>query len=136
MQSFCQKYLLERSLQKQFLLFILMETTIHTKSRITLLNRASSQLLFNIVTTISYAFSPAMNKSLHAMLVKMCTSRNDPYLPICYDGVIAEMHHPPPHCAHILYLVTINFQQVLMNVNGCYFFLHGGTHTFLLCALP
>jgi len=35
-------------------------------------------LFFNIVTTISYLFSPAMNKSLHAMLVKICTSRGDP----------------------------------------------------------
>ena len=65
-------------------------------------------LFFNTVAVISYAFLPAMNKSLHAMLVKMCTSRNDPYLPICYDGVIAEMHHPPPHCAHIHWLVSRN----------------------------
>ena len=30
---------------------------------------------FNIVTTISYAFSSAIIKSLHATLVKICTSR-------------------------------------------------------------
>ena len=35
---------------------------------------------------------------------------------------IAEMHHPLPHCAHIHCLVTINIQQVSMNVNRCNFF--------------
>ena len=34
----------------------------------------------------------------------------------------AETHHPLPHCAHIQRLVSINVQQVLMNVNGCHFF--------------
>jgi len=29
-------------------------------------------LFFNIVTTISYAISPAVNKSLHATLIKIC----------------------------------------------------------------
>jgi len=35
-------------------------------------------LFFSIVTTISSAFPPAMNKSPHAALVKICTSRGDP----------------------------------------------------------
>jgi len=34
-------------------------------------------LFFNIVTTMSYAFSPAMNK-LHAAFIKICTSRQWP----------------------------------------------------------
>ena len=34
-------------------------------------------LFFNIVTIISCAFLTAVNKSLHAMLIKMCTSRVD-----------------------------------------------------------
>ena len=34
-------------------------------------------LFFNIVTTISSAFSPAMNKSLHTVLVKISTGGND-----------------------------------------------------------
>ena len=37
-------------------------------------------LFSSIVITISCALSPAMNKSLHAMLVKTCTSRGDPLL--------------------------------------------------------
>ena len=47
-----------------------METTTATKSTITLSDRANPQLQ-NIVTTISYAFLPVMNKSLHAVLVKI-----------------------------------------------------------------
>jgi len=35
-------------------------------------------LFFNIVTTIGYALSPAMNKSLHAALIKICTSGGAP----------------------------------------------------------
>jgi len=35
-------------------------------------------LFFNTITTISYVFSPVMNKSLNAMLVTICTSRGDP----------------------------------------------------------
>ena len=39
-------------------------------------------LFFNTVTVISYAFLPAMNKSLHAMLVNICTIGGDPLLPL------------------------------------------------------
>ena len=48
-----------------------METTTDTKSTITLLIEkilSYKTLFFNIVTTIGYALSPAMNKSLHAAL--------------------------------------------------------------------
>ena len=34
---------------------------------------------FNIVTTISHAFLPTMNKSLRAALVTICTSGGDPH---------------------------------------------------------
>jgi len=34
----------------------------------------------------------------------------------------AETHHPPPLCAHIHCLVSINVQEVAMNVSGCHFF--------------
>jgi len=40
---------------------------------------ACKMLFFNTVTTISCAFSPAMNKSLHAVLVEVCTSWGDPW---------------------------------------------------------
>ena len=55
-----------------------METTTDTKSTITLFDRTNSQLqntvfqFSNTVTTISYAFSSVMNKSLYATLVKIC----------------------------------------------------------------
>ena len=50
--------------------FISMETTADTKSAMPLFDRAESQLQ-NIVTAVSCAFTPEMNKSLHAMLVKV-----------------------------------------------------------------
>ena len=34
----------------------------------------------------------------------------------------AETHHSPPHCANIYCSVSINIQQVSMNVIGCNFF--------------
>lgn len=39
-------------------------------------------LFFNIVTTISCAFSPAMEKRLHATLIKVYTSGDDPLSPL------------------------------------------------------
>ena len=47
--------------------------TADTKSTVTLTDKVLSLKTFflNIVTTISYTFLPATNKSLHAMLVKI-----------------------------------------------------------------
>jgi hypothetical protein len=47
-------------------------------------------LFFDIVIIISSALSPAMNKSLHATLVKICTSRGGPLFCSLYDGAIAR----------------------------------------------
>ena len=61
------------------LLFISMQTT--TRSTRTLFNRKNSQLqnmFFNTVTIISYAFSPAMNNSLHVVLIKISTRGGNP----------------------------------------------------------
>jgi len=70
-----------------------METTTDTRSTIALLDRANSQLqntVFNIVRTISYAFSPVMNKILHATPIKICTSAGDSLFHSFYDGVPAR----------------------------------------------
>ena len=40
----------------------------------------------------------------------------------CVIVTTAETHHPPLHYAHVHCLVSINFQQVTMNVNGYNFF--------------
>jgi hypothetical protein len=47
-------------------------------------------LFFDIVTTIGYALSPAMIKSLHAALVNICTSGGGPLFYSSYDGVVAR----------------------------------------------
>jgi len=57
---------------------------------------SSKTLFFDIPTTISCAFWPAMNKSLRAALIKICTSRGAP-LPLspllkCTTSLCS---HPP-----------------------------------------
>ena len=86
------------------------------KSTITLFDGENLQLqsTFSSVTTISCAFSTITNKSLHATLIKMGTG-----------GVIvttAETRYPPPHCAYILCLFSMNVQQSPIDVNECHLF--------------
>jgi len=83
-----------------------METKTTTKSITTLFDKANSQLLntLNTVTTISYTFLPAMNKSLHVALVKICTSRCD-HSCHCWNAP------PTPHCVHIHRLVSISVHK-------------------------
>ena len=93
-----------------------METTADAKNTITLIDRANSQLqkiFFNIVTTLSYSFLPAVNSSLHATLVRICTSGDVPLLPSPRLNPITSLIH----C-----LVSINVQQVLTLVSGTHFF--------------
>jgi len=55
-----------------------------------------------------------------------------------------ETHHPPPYCAQIYSLVSINIQQMLTNVskfNFIYLFIYfpawkNCLHTFVSCSLP
>lgn len=42
----------------------------------------------------------------------------------------ADMQHPPPHCIHIHFLVSINVHQVSVNVSGCSFFPNEGIKCF------
>jgi len=70
------------------------------------------------VATITYAFLPAMNKSLHAMLTTICTSKGDPLLPLLKCTTHGSL------CLHPQSMgwVSINIQQALMNVSGRHFF--------------
>jgi len=80
-------------------------------------------------------FSPAINKSLHAVLINICTNRSDLLLCRCYDGIIDKKMLSMQYNflrAHIHCLVSTNIQQALMNTSGWNFFLHGESqfHTF------
>jgi len=44
----------------------------------------------NIVTIISYVFLPAINKSLHAALIKIYTTGGNPLFHSFYDSIIAR----------------------------------------------
>jgi len=57
-------------------------------------------LFFDIFITIGYALLPAMNKSLHAALVKICNSRGGPLFHSSYDGVIARKMLPMQSIFH------------------------------------
>jgi len=57
-------------------------------------------LYFDIVTTIGYALLPAMNKSLHAMLLNICTRGGGPRFHSSYDGVIARKMLPMQSIYH------------------------------------
>jgi len=72
-------------------------------------------LFFNTVTTVSCAFLPVMNRSLHAMLIKICTSKGDPL------SLLLKCTTHPSLC-YIHCLVSTNVQQALMNINGHHFF--------------
>ena len=99
--------ILDRSRSNSFYLFF-METT-DIKSTTTLLDRADYQLqntIFSTVTTAIYAFSPAMNKNLHAPLVKNLHQWRRTTVAVA----AAEVHHPLPHCAHIHWLVSTDIQ--------------------------
>ena len=61
--------------------------------------------------------SPAVNKSLRAVLIKICTSRGDHCHCHCCRNA-----PPTPQCAHIHCSISINVQQVSMNVSGMSFF--------------
>ena len=79
-----------------------------------------------------------MNKSLHAALVKICTSGGV----LLFHSVVAGKHHPPPYCAHIHCLTSISIQSSIDECQWVPFFLHGGieSHTFgsytFLCQMP
>jgi len=71
------------------------------------------KLFFNTVTTINGAFLPVMNKSLHFMLMKTCTSKGAP--PSLSPLLKCRTHH-------LTFLTsTINIQQESISVSGCSF---------------
>jgi len=57
-------------------------------------------LFFDTVTTIRYALLPATNKSLHAVLVKTCTSGGGPLFHSSYDGIVARKMLPMQSIFH------------------------------------
>ena len=88
-------------------------------------------LFSSIVTTISSAFLPEVKKSLHAVLIKTCTSGSDPLSPL--------LNAPPTAspCLHSLF----GLHKCPASLNECQrltFFLNGGIqcHSFASSALP
>jgi len=88
-----------------------METTTDTKSNITLGRAILSYktLFFIVVTTISSAFSPVMNKSQKAALVKTYTNRSDPQLRSLLLKHIT--HHLTVLTSTVSSFITSNFRN-------------------------
>ena len=80
-----------------------------------------------------------MNKSLHAILVKTCTSRTDPLFHGCYDGDITETHCLIVLTSTVWSPSTLSKYQ-WMSVGTIFYFclLHGGIqwHNFPSSTLP
>ena len=109
-----------------------METIAGIEGIITLTDKANSQLQNTFsITAISYVFLPVPSKSLHVVLIKIRTSRDEKPLLL----LKCTTHHLT---AHIHCLVLINFHQASVNVSRCHFFPRGGVQwrTFALCPLP
>ena len=68
-------------------------------------------LLFSIVTTTNYAFSPVINESLQAALIKICMSVQN----------VASFSRCCCHCWYAVCTTSL-CSQASVNVNGCIFF--------------
>ena len=117
-----------------------METIANTKNTITLLNRAHSQLqnavFFDTVTNISFVFSPAMNKSLHATLVKICTGGGDPLLPLLKCTTHPSLRSHPLFGLHKCLASTDECQWVpLFSHGGIQFSAHLTVRSSIQCSL-
>jgi len=102
---------LQRLLWRYRFLFISMETTTDTKSIITLSNRANSQpqnALFQHSHHHQLCTFASDEQESACSTCKILNQRRQPTIAV----TTAEMHHPPPYCAHIHCLVSINIQQI------------------------
>ena len=99
---------------------------------------ATKKVLFNVVTIISYAFSPATNKSLHTVLIKICIAvQNVACLSCC-------CHHcwNAPPTASLCWHPLFSPHKCSASVDECQlcaiFFLHESIqwHTFASYTLP
>ena len=74
-------------------------------------------LFFNLVTTVSSAFPSAINKSLHAVHVKICTSEGVPL-----SFLQLQTHRLLPHCTYIHCLVSTNISASIDECQEVHFF--------------
>ena len=66
-----------------------------------------------------------MDELIEALFISRCDScawPSETWLVFHIDVATAETRHPPPPCANIHCLVSVNIQQASMNVIGCSFF--------------
>lgn len=54
---------------------------------------ATKYYFFNVDMSISYRFSPAKDKSLHVVLINICTSRVEPLFPLLKCTPLFGLHN-------------------------------------------
>ena len=88
-------------------------------------------LRYSNVATIASNALQAIFSCVHSSLVVIrrfvswcdsCAWPSGTWLVFHVAVATAETRHPPPHCANIHYLVSVNVQQASVNVIGCNFF--------------
>lgn len=110
---------------KKCLLFISVEITTSTKSTMTLFDIENSWIqntvfqhshyrLLCIFTINELELAWLARKNLH-----VCPGE---WFVFHVSIAAAKTHHPPPDCAHIHCLVSVNIQQALVNISSCHFF--------------
>jgi hypothetical protein len=82
------------------------------------------------------------NELIETLFISWCDSCAWPsgtWLVFHVAVAAAETRHPPPHCANVHRLVSVNVQQASVNVIGCIFFPPNGgiqLHPFASYAPP
>ena len=97
-----------------------METTID--STITGFDRENCQLQNSLFGRSHHGQPVCMDELIKTLFILWCDScawLSRTWLLFHVTISTAEMYYPPPHCAHIHCLVSINIQQASVNVNGC-----------------
>jgi len=103
-----------------------METTI--ESTITGFDRENCQLQNSLFGRSHHGQPVCMDELIKTLFILWCDScawLSRTWLLFHVTISTAEMYCPPPHCAHIHCLVSINVQQASVNVSGSCFFPDG-----------
>lgn len=101
-----------------------METSVDTRSTVALFGRENSQQPKPIFQHSQHHYSIHIFELIETLFFSQCDScawLSRIWLAFHVPVAAADTHHPPPHCVHIYYMVSINFQQMQMNVSGEFF---------------
>jgi len=91
----------------------------------TIVSNALQPIFSSVHSSPSHNLPICADELIETLFVSWCDSCAWPsgtWLVFHVTVATAETCHPPPHCANIHCLVSVNVQQASMNVIGCNFF--------------